>query len=153
MELNIETLEAKVRELAATRPNYRYQPPYIGATCRYFNTDNTPGCIYGHAIAAFENVPVVLGHDNRPLELDSMGSILWVLANWGLDGGSTAWHESVQCFQDHGKPWGECVRLADLVVKLPDPVGDDLVDWLVDEGVKPDMAGPLATMLEDILNR
>ena len=46
-------LARTLREVAAERPDYIYEPPVGGSDCWYLH-DNGPGCIFGHAAADYD---------------------------------------------------------------------------------------------------
>lgn len=118
MHWTVRDLEQTVRDLASERYGHVYQRSAT-MTCRYIEEDNTPGCIFGHALHR-------LGVSRERLrEFDqchtdaygvisgaSIRRVLQQLIVPEHDRGF--WLAIVQTAQDSTYTWGDAVRHADM---------------------------------------
>ena len=106
-KMYLDSIESKVRDIARQYPDSVYKE-FEGAYYykRGRNETCTPGCIIGLAIKALDS--------NTYKNLDSVirGKVKWVIREaYGINGGE--WLEIVQDEQDSGRPWSECISIAD----------------------------------------
>lgn len=109
--VTVTDIIAKVREIAATEPDFMY--PQIGGACTYNKTTSyddfvLPQCIFGKALTQL-GIPV-------PSALEGCG-IQTVLARMGIPftDEQEQWMRTVQRHQDDHVPWGHAVQAADNV--------------------------------------
>lgn len=109
VSFTLEDLAAKLREVAAERPDYVYVNDR-DAPCRcvyWHESEGAPGCIFGHALQR-------LGVDVSSI---ISAGIRLVLNGWDVPGDYGPF-VAVQNAQDGGAgvgrlPWGECVKALD----------------------------------------
>lgn len=114
-DVTINQLIAKVREIAAKRPDFVYEVPDGGDVCQYVHEDGEPGCIFGHAFTALGVEPDQLA------KLDGVGVITGVLDKLEIEHTEEerAWCAMVQSLQDTGDPWGEAVSESNALAGTP----------------------------------
>ena len=133
MTITLKSLVEEVRNLAAQRPNDRYEG-VDGASCFYtlgtsFDSTCTPtgaGCIIGQAYVSLGGVfpDNILEEEGEGLESHGIRDALQYL---DVDCESdyadylTGWLVEVQGAQDGGTTWGRAVSIADLL--MPEPMG------------------------------
>lgn len=111
--LTTESVAAKVREIAAERPDFTYRKMAGHRACFYVHRDpNTleriegQGCIVGQAFAALGWVV--------PLELEQKGvRVVLELVGRDVDNEAGHWLDLVQGQQDGGATWDMAVKNAD----------------------------------------
>lgn len=118
---------AKIREIAAVNPDRIYVPTgqelgYVSeykVDCMYVHDKDgkaVAGCLIGQALHAL-GVPLgylrTCEHTDATSVLDRLNLIPYDFLS-----GNALWVVVVQRYQDEGKPWGECVSLADSHVAL-----------------------------------
>lgn len=110
----IESLIAKVRELAEESPDFVYEAlrPNL---CFYATGQNCDGCIFGQALLALGVEKDVLeGFDQRNLSGQSSGiEPILDLLDIGASERQKEWCTAVQRAQDRGASWSEAVKDAD----------------------------------------
>lgn len=109
----IARLEQKVREIAASNPEYVYGKRYPERllSCTYADTGDSCACLIGLALVALGVPNGELAQVDRRQGLDS-ASIGAVLEHLGSTEDST-WLNDVQGSQDGRVPWGSAVERAD----------------------------------------
>jgi hypothetical protein len=117
-----------IREQAAAKPAYVYQPTAVNEQCEYITFLDTldvepePGCIVGAALIDM-GIPVDafrLSTGYTPINETSVGILLTTLNK--VDGYATnageypqdmEWLNTVQDYQDQGFTWSEAINKAD----------------------------------------
>lgn len=115
----IDQVIAKVREIAAARPDFIYIALRWGTDsagpgepngCKYMHGDQ-PGCIFGQALTALGVSPGKLReHDRNGHNIYAVFGSPSVLSPEYAD---VAWCSRVQRAQDRGNAWGEAVKYGD----------------------------------------
>lgn len=112
-EITFDQIEAKVRELAAESPEYRY-PGNGNGSCFYAPNGEIPSCIFGKALIA-------LGVEASWLT-GREGNGIVALMRDHLSVAATVqqrlWAARLQRFQDTGQTWGYAVSEADRLFPL-----------------------------------
>lgn len=107
--LSLKKLIATVREVAAEKPDFKYQnkdEEGFMRDCSYFpDKDNAEGCIMGCSLSRM-NIRVDLH-----MEGDAIDSLL--MRAGFRDETSMQWCKKVQMAQDDGMTWAEAVASAD----------------------------------------
>jgi hypothetical protein len=115
----IEQLIGKVREIAAENPDFIYQKQRRDGhrdtmVCYYVAENSQDGsCIMGRAFRALGVPAEVL----RQYEGERTGTLIEAF-RVEASASQLSWLFNVQCSQDDGLAWGECVRVADRDLSL-----------------------------------
>jgi hypothetical protein len=96
-----------LREVAAGRPDYAYEPPGDGVECLYVH-NGAPSCLVGHALHRL-GVPLGALYVIKP----SDELIPQLFIEVGADVNVAVWN--VQTAQDNGAPWGEAIMELDVL--------------------------------------
>jgi len=118
-DFTVTDVVAKIRSLAAARPEFTYDPPenlpVSGPTCHYVHETNAElvgGCIVGKALLSLGVDAVTLheydggtGANGSTVIIETLGEV--------IDRPSLDWIDSVQNQQDNGKEWQQAVDYAD----------------------------------------
>jgi hypothetical protein len=112
----LSAVVAEVRRIAAEHPDTIYAS-VSDQFCTYVR-DGAGDCIIGRALTSL-GVPIAFFYQEHPsphgvterLNTTGISHIFPNLFSW--HGDEIRWLYSVQCAQDHHKPWGEAVERAD----------------------------------------
>lgn len=113
-----EELEAKVREIAAEKPEHVYQRHEDDDSCLYVEEDaetgeyTKPGCIFGKAFLSLGVSPDRLVTYNRRGISGIMPTLFPEVKSTNEQ---LSWRSVVQMRQDSGSTWSEAVRIADVL--------------------------------------
>lgn len=111
VDFTLADLARVLREVAAERPDYVYEPPNGGADC-WYSHGSKPGCIFGHA---FDRLGIA---DLSQFETKPVDYILSQMFGRPQESLLFRPFTNVQQAQDGAvgrarKPWGECVKALD----------------------------------------
>lgn len=119
---NAVALKAAVREVAADRPDFKYEPEATilsdggkGSTvCRYTEQDGTPGCIIGQGVFYITGETVNELMMGGGISHDRWAKALGVSYTVADDNyRAWVWLCSVQSYQDFKHTWSQAVARAD----------------------------------------
>lgn len=111
MTITLVEAQHRLNTLAEMFPYKKGVQP--DGNCAYFEYDNSPSCIVGHALASeFQAAGIVYGSFENT---DAIGSTS-VLAKVDIEPLAVNYLSTVQEQQDFGIPWAEAVKYADIAI-------------------------------------
>lgn len=122
MAVKMSEVVAAVREIAAERPDVKYDV-VEGAGCLYSAgrcSDGSVGCIVGQALVkcGFDVAPLDTSDDENDGGIKTAGFACRHIGVETDDFEAANWLDNAQHWQDSGHPWGDAVKFADGELEL-----------------------------------